>query len=1503
MKFFPRDVPAAPFSLLQPPKALFRRALDRCMRRVAPWALMAAMVPHASAFEAGDADTIYNAYVSAFLGGSTRNGYFKENTDGGHAWFWGQANMMEMVSDAYDRTGSTAQKNLLSGLCAGFNSYHGTDWSWNEYNDDIMWACIVFSKAYLASGNTSYKQQVISNFDKVWQRGWSDDLGGGMWWRTDNQSKNACDNCPAAIVACLLYEITGDESYLDKAKMLMAWMNANLVTSEGAVNDHMNLSGEVVGWLFSYNQGTYVGASNYLYKLTGDQTYLNDALKATRFMRDHLCDANGIFPNHGTGGGDGSGFNGVGIRWITKFVHDQGLWSEFYPWLKANADAAWNIRRSDNLSWSDWRNSTPSGVLAAFECYGSATALQVVPAEDPSRLSLDANVPEASADNYQILYSLNLPTDGAYVGSTPVPYSVDNSASVSDFDRVAYYLELTTSEGVSQWVYASMDAFTEDPVKLGLPHNINNPVLFQQPVRNLNVLSNVAGVVTGDFMEGGNIEMWPSNYDMGNGAGIYAASGSSYDWGDTNGNTGSGYGSFQVHNAFARQTVFAYNHWGAGGQNDDLGIGSQSTGHPDWTFAANAGGYTARKMLILVRPKVARVTLAEFPKNRSLYPRDVLTNQATVPVSGTVDATGSSKAILRIYRDGELTSTLQQMLFYPAEGGAPFSFSPTIPAEAANYTFELSTSNASGETLIHRATEVVAGDVLMFYGQSNMEAGRSFTANNQSSEAYYSPFVRTFGQNADSGTATRNNTFWVPAEGDGAGSYYVDPGAVGQWAIVVGRKIFDDYGIPVALMNGARGGYSMAQLQKDDANPDALDDSGQTRTYNRLRFRAIQAGVAAKARAMFYYQGEAQNDDAASYAEGWQGLWDDWKVDYPALEHIYQVQVRPGCGVTVGDVSLRQLQRTLGDVYPNTSVTTGNGLSAHDGCHYNFIGGYEQIGLQHYHQLARDLYGAADEPNLDPLNPAKVEFADASRKLIRIEMRDPEATIDCPLGALIDFTLVGSPGKIVDRTVSGNTLILELDQPADSSAVLGYRGHLGEGEWITNGMGLGMLAFSEPVTSPGPLVTFVTPATTMETGVGTPITIEATASAGTGGEAVKMIFYANGVPQFETAGSSLNTTWTAAAPGAYRLSVVALDAEGESGSASVAALAGSDATPGGVGSGLTAWFRADAGVVRDANGAVSQWLDQSGNGHNATQVQGYYQPHFSEGVFGTAPGITFDGSDFLGASSGMPTGSYTKVVRFKATSAAFNNNLISSDISNNSSGDHALYVPALVPSFYHAGQRVNATAALAPNADTVLMATYESSRNTAKLYVNGVLAATGTMALDNTISSFQIGAFANSNFLYGAISEAMIYDRVLSDVELGALTTYLSDRLETPFRIWQSKASISRGTSPAADSDGDGYSDLMEYAFGMDPSMAESGAAELPHFEVIGDEAVVTYYRPTDRPDVMIQLEGSTDLIHWSPLTDDSMGITAGFDMRQLRESVTSGNDRSKYYRIQVSQP
>jgi sialate O-acetylesterase len=108
--------------------------------------------------------------------------------------------------------------------------------------------------------------------------------------------------------------------------------------------------------------------------------------------------------------------------------------------------------------------------------------------------------------------------------------------------------------------------------------------------------------MTGNGLAGGNIEFWPNNYGPENSAHVPNASGETYDFGDQPNDPADGYGSMQVHNHAAKQTLFALNHWSAGGQ-ADIGIGNQPQNNPDWTFSNNAGTYQAKRLRVLVRTK------------------------------------------------------------------------------------------------------------------------------------------------------------------------------------------------------------------------------------------------------------------------------------------------------------------------------------------------------------------------------------------------------------------------------------------------------------------------------------------------------------------------------------------------------------------------------------------------------------------------------------------------------------------------------------------------------------------------------------------------------------------------------------------------------------------------------------------------------------------------------------------------------------------------------------
>jgi len=285
--------------------------------------------------------------------------YLSGNNSTDWAQYWPNAHALDVLTDAYLRNPSPALKSQMVALVNGVKAKNGNTII-GYYYDDMEWMALACLRAFNATGDSSFK----SNTDMLWtdiKQGWSSDLGGGIWWRKDNPSKNTPSNMPAAILAARLYKQFKNASDLQWAKNIYDWQKQVLYdASSGWVYDNIDKSGNKnTSWKFTYNQGTFLGAALELYLATGNNGYLNDAYQAADYtLNSGFLTSNGILKDEG--GGDGGLFKGIFIRYFTRLIVDGGIDStkkaSYLNFITTNATTLWSKGTNKNqvLFGSAW---------------------------------------------------------------------------------------------------------------------------------------------------------------------------------------------------------------------------------------------------------------------------------------------------------------------------------------------------------------------------------------------------------------------------------------------------------------------------------------------------------------------------------------------------------------------------------------------------------------------------------------------------------------------------------------------------------------------------------------------------------------------------------------------------------------------------------------------------------------------------------------------------------------------------------------------------------------------------------------------------------------------------------------------------------------------------------------------------------------------------------------------------------------------------------------------
>ncbi len=341
-------------------------------------------------FTSDDATVCLDAFNDAFYNKTTKV-YNKTTHKKERAAIWTQAIYWDMIMNAYKRTNDQKYYNLIHDIYEGACSQYD-DFNWNNTTewfiyDDIMWWIISLCRAHEITGEDKYLELAVSGFDRVWygsegidERGSYDKEKGGMRWgwkRDEWKGKMSCINYPTVIASALLYQITGKDDYLKKAKEIYDWSDKNLFNkSTGAVADSKHGDGEPHWKMHLYNQGSCIGAGVALYQITMDKDYLDKAVLAADYVKNDLCDKNGFFPYEN--GIEQGVYAAIFAQYIAELMECNQ--PQYRNWLLKNINSAWKKRdKNRNLTFKDFSNPCPKGEIEVYDASGCPALMQLIP--------------------------------------------------------------------------------------------------------------------------------------------------------------------------------------------------------------------------------------------------------------------------------------------------------------------------------------------------------------------------------------------------------------------------------------------------------------------------------------------------------------------------------------------------------------------------------------------------------------------------------------------------------------------------------------------------------------------------------------------------------------------------------------------------------------------------------------------------------------------------------------------------------------------------------------------------------------------------------------------------------------------------------------------------------------------------------------------------------------------------------------------------------------------
>lgn len=257
--------------------------------------------------------------------------------------------------------------------------------------DDQIWVAIEMVNAYNLYGEEKYLYIARELTEYIYEVG-NDPYLGGIYWGQAYTTRHSCSNAPFIKLAVLMYQATHEEKFLDWAKNIYNFCYTTLRDKNdnlyfdlvGTVYDdpskdiwHGGVSvanGSYDEKKYSYNSGAMISGGAYLYAVTGEKHYLDEAKLTAESCANYFGNTNvkegfRVYPGS-DGGTTFSWFNLIMFKgFYDLFMVDKST-AHYLEEVKAVLDYDFDnyqinsfIPTSGLIGWTDGRNSYRNRVL------------------------------------------------------------------------------------------------------------------------------------------------------------------------------------------------------------------------------------------------------------------------------------------------------------------------------------------------------------------------------------------------------------------------------------------------------------------------------------------------------------------------------------------------------------------------------------------------------------------------------------------------------------------------------------------------------------------------------------------------------------------------------------------------------------------------------------------------------------------------------------------------------------------------------------------------------------------------------------------------------------------------------------------------------------------------------------------------------------------------------------------------------------------------------------